>query len=144
MRPACGRTQPRHSASGLVKNEPEPCQPHRSVSKGISISLRYDFVTRSGLQTVLFPPTMAGMATSSVTLTPEQIEELSKKFSTFRHDVNNNLSLIVAAAELIKYNPASSARMANTLVEQPQKITDHLARFSAEFEKTLGIQKSGH
>lgn len=78
---------------------------------------------------------------SSVTLTPEQIEDLSKKFSALRHDVNNNLSLIVAAAELIKYNPSSSARMANTLVEQPQKITDHLARFSAEFEKTLGIHR---
>ena len=81
------------------------------------------------------------MATSSVTLTPEQVEELNKKFSTLRHDVNNNLSLIVAAAELIKYNPASSTRMANTLVEQPQKITDHLARFSAEFEKMLGLHR---
>lgn len=85
-------------------------------------------------------PAMATKA-SSVTLTPEQVEELNKKFSTLRHDVNNNLSLIVAAAELIKYNPSSSARMANTLVEQPQKITDHLARFSAEFEKTLGIHR---
>jgi hypothetical protein len=86
---------------------------------------------------------MSAMATPevSVTLTPQQVEELSKRLSTLRHDVNNNLSLIVAAAELIKYNPASSARMATTLVEQPQKITDHLARFSAEFEKTLGIHR---
>jgi hypothetical protein len=88
-------------------------------------------------------PAMATQA-SSVTLTPQQVEELSKKFSTLRHDVNNNLSLIVAAAELIKYNPSSSARMASTLVEQPQKITDHFARFSAEFERTLGIQRPDH
>jgi len=89
---------------------------------------------------------MQPMATQAapVTLTPQQVEELIKKFSTLRHDVNNNLSLIVAAAELIKYNPSSSARMASTLVEQPQKITDHLARFSAEFEKTLGIQRGDH
>jgi hypothetical protein len=75
----------------------------------------------------------------SVTLTQQQIEELAKRLSTMRHDVNNNLSLIVAAAELIKFNPAAATRMANTLAEQPPKIVDHMTKFSTEFEKMLGI-----
>ncbi len=72
-------------------------------------------------------------------MTPEQIGELNRKLATLRHDINNHLSLIVAAAELIKYNPESANRMATTLGEQPPKISDELARFSAEFEKALGI-----
>ena len=79
--------------------------------------------------------------TGTVTLTQQQIEELIKQFATMRHDVNNNLSLVVAAAELIKFNPASAERMANTLAEQPPKIGDHLAKFSAVFEQALGISK---
>lgn len=73
-----------------------------------------------------------------VTLNPEQVEELRKKLSSMRHDVNNHLSLIVAAAELIKLNPESIGRMTATLIEQPSKISDQISRFSAELEKTLG------
>ena len=76
-----------------------------------------------------------------VTLTVQQIEELQKKLSALRHDVNNHLSLIVAAAELIKFNPESATRMSGTLGEQPPKITDEINRFSAEFEKALRITR---
>lgn len=76
-----------------------------------------------------------------VTLSPEQVEELRKKLSTLRHDVNNHLSLVVAAAELIKLNPDAIARMAATLTEQPPKISEEINRFSLELEKALGIQR---
>ena len=75
----------------------------------------------------------------TVTLTRQQVEELTKQLATMRHDVNNNLSLVVAAAELIKFNPASAERMANTLAEQPPKIGEHLAKFNAAFERALGL-----
>lgn len=77
--------------------------------------------------------------TGQVTLTPQQIEELAKLLSDMRHDVNNNLSLIVAAAELIKFKPADAVRMAGTMSEQPPKIVAHMTKFSTEFEKMLGI-----
>jgi hypothetical protein len=76
-----------------------------------------------------------------VTLTQQQVEELNKQLATMRHDVNNSLSLVVAAAELIKFNPSSATRMANTLAEQPPKIGEHLAKFTAAFEGALGIRK---
>ena len=76
-----------------------------------------------------------------VTLTVQQIEELNKKLSALRHDVNNHLSLIVAAAELIKFNPESASRMCGTLGEQPPKIADEISRFSAELERALGITR---
>ena len=74
-----------------------------------------------------------------VTLAIEQISELNKKLSTLRHDINGDLALIVAAAELIKLNPSSAERMLTTLLEQPAKIRARADSFSAEFEKTMGI-----
>jgi hypothetical protein len=74
-----------------------------------------------------------------VTLTVEQLAELNRKLSTARHDINNHLSLIVAAAELIRHKPETAERMLTTLVEQPSKIGDILTKFSAEFERVLGI-----
>jgi len=76
-----------------------------------------------------------------VTLTVEQIEDLNRKLSTLRHDINGDLALIVAAAELIKLNPDLKDKMLTTLMEQPPKIRDRADKFSAEFEKILGINR---
>ena len=58
-----------------------------------------------------------------------------------RHDINGDLALIVAAAELIKLNPELLPRMLKTLTEQPPKIRERADKFSAEFEKMLGITR---
>jgi hypothetical protein len=76
-----------------------------------------------------------------VTLSVQQLEELNKRLSTLRHDINNHLSLVVAAAELIKFNPDSAVRMCTTLAEQPSKISDIITKFSTELEKMLGITR---
>ncbi len=76
-----------------------------------------------------------------VTLNAEQVEQLRKQLAAMRHDINNHLSLIIAAAELIKLNPESISRMTATLTEQPGKISAHITRFTGEFEKALGIQR---
>jgi hypothetical protein len=76
-----------------------------------------------------------------VTLTVEQISELSGKLSAMRHDINGQLSVIVAAMELIKYKPQTSERMMATLAEQPAKIGDAMRKFSVEFEQALNITR---
>ncbi len=81
------------------------------------------------------------MPTEPVTLTIEQLGELNRKLSNMRHDINNNLSLMVAAVELIRHKPQMAERMLATISEQPAKITDSIAKFSAEFEKALGITR---
>lgn len=77
-----------------------------------------------------------------VTLTVEQIEELNRKLSHMRHDINNNLALILAATELVRHKPHTLERMMGTLAEQPLKVTAAIAKFSAEFEKSFGIVRS--
>ena len=82
------------------------------------------------------------LPTEPVTLSVEQIEELNRKLSNLRHDINGDLALVVAAAELIKLNPDILQRMLSTLLEQPPKIRDKLDRFSAELEKTVGVTRT--
>jgi len=41
--------------------------------------------------------------TEPVTLTVGEVQELNRKLSDMRHDINNHLSLMVAALELIRY-----------------------------------------
>lgn len=82
-----------------------------------------------------------GMPQQPVTLNADQIDALLKKLSVLRHDINGDLALIVAAAELIRLNPSSAERMLATLLEQPAKIRHRTDQFSAEFEHLLGVTK---
>ena len=81
------------------------------------------------------------LPTQPVHLTVEQIADLNGKLSTMRHDINNQLSLIIAAVELIRFKPQMAERMMATLVEQPPRIADTLAKFSVEFERALLITR---
>jgi aspartokinase len=76
-----------------------------------------------------------------VTLSVEQLSDLNKKLSAMRHDINNHLSLIVAALELVRHKPQMAERMLSTLSEQPAKIGNCMTRFSSEFERTLHITR---
>ena len=82
-----------------------------------------------------------GLPSQPVTLTIEQLGELNRQLSNMRHDINNNLSLIVAAAELIRHKPQVAERMMATLAEQPAKITAAITKFSTSFEQTFGITR---
>ncbi len=77
-----------------------------------------------------------------VTLNVSQVEELCRQFSTFRHDVNGCLALVVAATELIRYNPSVLKRMAGTLIEQPPKIAGKVREFAEECERALGLRSA--
>ncbi len=76
-----------------------------------------------------------------VTLSVEQISELDRKLSGLRHDVNNKLSLIVASVELVRRRPENAERLLNSLDEQPKKIAEIIAQFSADWESALRITR---
>jgi hypothetical protein len=85
-------------------------------------------------------PPMA-LPTEPVTLSVEQINELNRKLSMLRHDVNNNLSLIMAAVELLRRRPEGAEKMLVMLVEQPHKISESITKFSGDMESTLRITR---
>jgi hypothetical protein len=76
-----------------------------------------------------------------VTLNVEQIAALTRKLSALRHDVNNNLALVMAAVEIIRRKPESTERMLNGLAEKPHKIAESVTQFSSELETALGVTR---
>jgi len=82
-----------------------------------------------------------GIPNHSVTLTSQQIDELNQKLSKMRHDINNHLSLVVFAIEVLRSKPEMLERMTATLSDQPPKITGDMAKFSTEFEQLFGITR---
>ena len=82
-----------------------------------------------------------GLPIHPVTLSVEQIADLSRKLSTMSHDINNTLSLIAATGELLLRKPQVAERMVATLLEQPPKLSAALSRFSAEFERAVGVTR---
>jgi hypothetical protein len=79
----------------------------------------------------------------SHTLTPEQLVALNQKLAHMRHEINNQLSLVVAAVELLRFKPDLRDKMLSTLEQQPAKIAAEVAKFSAEFEQAFGLGKDG-
>jgi 2C-methyl-D-erythritol 2,4-cyclodiphosphate synthase len=77
----------------------------------------------------------------SVTLSAAQIRDLNQELADLRHDLNNSLSLMTAAVELIKRRPENAGNMWDTLIEQPRKLTEAISQFSRDFETALHITK---
>jgi hypothetical protein len=81
------------------------------------------------------PPTAAN-------LTAEQVIELNKKLSHMRHEINNQLAMVVAALELLRFRPEMRDKMLDTITQQPPKILAEVAKFSGEFEQAFGITRN--
>ena len=81
------------------------------------------------------------LPTQSVTLSPDQIGVLNQKVATLRHDINNQVGLIIAAIEIMQVKPELFEKMTESMMQQPPKITDTLQQFSLDFEKTFGITR---
>lgn len=74
-----------------------------------------------------------------VTLTPEQVAELNEKLAKTRHDINNQLALVVASVDLIRLKPDMAPRLVDTIAQQPDRIIGQMRGFTREFEAALGI-----
>ncbi|MBP9901084.1 MAG: hypothetical protein V9H26_24465 [Verrucomicrobiota bacterium] len=88
------------------------------------------------------PTANLNLPSQPVTLAVSQIEQLNQQLSNLRHDINNHLSLMLAAAEVMRRKPEAAERMSATFEDQPRKVTAAMLKFSAEFEKSLAIKKS--
>ena len=82
-----------------------------------------------------------GLPNQPVTISVEQIDDLNRKLSDMRHAINNNLSLIMAAVEVIRFKPDMIEKMIISITDQPPKVVNQLNDFSADFEKLFGITR---
>ena len=70
-----------------------------------------------------------------------QLTELNNKLAHMRHEINNQLAMVVAALELIRFRPEMRDKMLATISQQPPMIMAEVAKFSAEFEQAFGITR---
>ncbi len=82
-----------------------------------------------------------GAITKPVTLTAAQVAELSKALARMRHDINNQLAMVLAAGEIIARKPEMVPRMASTFLDQPPRISESVEAFSLLFEASLGLAR---
>ncbi|HVY71199.1 MAG TPA: hypothetical protein VHH73_14805 [Verrucomicrobiae bacterium] len=76
---------------------------------------------------------------SPVTLQPEQIAELHSQLRKARHNVNNSLMLMSAAAEMFYQRPEIAEDMIAKIGEEAKKATETIRLFSKSLEATLAI-----
>jgi signal transduction histidine kinase len=82
-----------------------------------------------------------GVPNTPATLSVAQVTELSNKLAHMRHEINNQLAMVVAALELLRYRPEMRDKMIATIGQQPPMIMAEVAKFSAEFEQAFGITR---
>ena len=76
---------------------------------------------------------------SPVNLSVEEAAELTRKLARMRHDINNHVAVIVAAIELIRLKPHTVENHVEMIAARPVEITEAIQKFSAEFDKVMGI-----
>lgn len=84
-----------------------------------------------------------GLPDKAVTLAPDQIADLNRRLSMMRHNINNQLALVVAAAELIRRKPEMAPRLIENILQQPERVTQEMRDFTEEFEACFGIVREG-
>lgn len=82
-----------------------------------------------------------GVPNTPAALTAAQLAELNDKLAHMRHEINNQLAMVVAALELIRFRPEMRDKMLATIGQQPPVIMAEVAKFSAEFEQAFGITR---
>ncbi|MGH7939951.1 MAG: hypothetical protein ACREE6_05555 [Limisphaerales bacterium] len=80
----------------------------------------------------------------AITLSAEQVGELKQKLADLRHDINNNVALILSAIEMIRRRPESSEKMIESMARQPHRITETVIQFSKALESALQITRPGN
>ena len=63
-----------------------------------------------------------------VTLSAEQIGELKQKLADLRHDINNNVALMLSAIEMMRRRPESFEKMLDSMARQPHRINEERRR----------------
>lgn len=72
-----------------------------------------------------------------VTLSAEQVAELKRNLADLRHDINNNVALILSAIEMMRRRPETYERMLDSMARQPNRITEAVVGFSKALETAL-------
>ncbi|HEY1786590.1 MAG TPA: hypothetical protein VGJ73_00465 [Verrucomicrobiae bacterium] len=72
-----------------------------------------------------------------VTLSAEQVAELKHNLADLRHDINNNVALMLSAIEMMRRRPDTFEKMIESMARQPHRVTEAVVKFSKSLETAL-------
>jgi len=72
-----------------------------------------------------------------VKLSAEQVAELKRNLADLRHDINNNVALMLSAIEMMRRRPDTFEKMLDSLGRQPHRINEAVVQFSKALETAL-------
>jgi N-acetylmuramic acid 6-phosphate (MurNAc-6-P) etherase len=81
------------------------------------------------------------LPTHTITLTSEQVQALHQSLEDMRHSINNQLSVVVAAVDVVTKTPGIDGRIILLLEGHSGKIAEEVSSFFVEFERALGITR---
>jgi hypothetical protein len=82
-----------------------------------------------------------GLPSQPISLGPTEVAELQRQLSEMRHSINNHLTLLVTALELVRRKPEAAERLVANLLEVPARIRTDITQFSEQFERTLKMPR---
>ena len=70
------------------------------------------------------------MTEPTVSIPPEEIAQLQKKFSEIKHSINNALAVMMALSEMSQRRPDYSEKLASTVLAKAPQIVTSLQEFT--------------
>jgi chromosome condensin MukBEF ATPase and DNA-binding subunit MukB len=72
-------------------------------------------------------------------MSPEEFEQLRKKFSEMKHMINNALAVIMAYSEMSQRRPDYAEKLASTVLSKGPQIASSLKEFAQILNEKAGI-----
>ena len=71
-------------------------------------------------------------------MSPEELEQLRKKFSEIKHSINNALAVMMALSEMSQRRPDYSKKLASTVLTKAPQIVSSLQEFTQALNEKAG------
>jgi hypothetical protein len=70
------------------------------------------------------------MTEPSLTIPPDEVADLQKKFSEIKHSINNALAVMMALSEMSQRRPDYAEKLATTVLAKAPQIVTSLQEFT--------------
>ncbi len=78
------------------------------------------------------------MTEPSLSIPPEEVAELQKKFSEIKHSINNALAVMMALSEMSQRRPDYAEKLATTVLAKAPQIVTSLQEFTQVLNDKAG------
>jgi hypothetical protein len=62
---------------------------------------------------------------------------LKRNLADLRHDINNNVALLLSAIEMMRRRPETFEKMLDSMARQPHRINEAVVQFSKALETAI-------